>query len=85
MLNESWAFFMFLLIQKQVINLLTKTYHLQKTVINSKFIIYIITTLSFVCNYMLTTTMKVALSKCRLQFTTCKDNKNKVFLQVKIL
>lgn len=30
---------------KQVINLLPKTYHLQKTVINSKFIIYIITTL----------------------------------------
>jgi len=52
MLNESWAFFMFLLIQKQVINLLTKTYHLQKTVINSKFIIYIITTLSFVCKDM---------------------------------
>ena len=51
MLNESWAFFFLILArailskQKQVINLLPKTYHLQKTVINSKFIIYIITTL----------------------------------------
>jgi hypothetical protein len=34
---------------KQVINLLPKTYHLQKTVINSKFIIYIITTLLIWC------------------------------------
>ncbi len=31
---------------KQVVSLLPKPYHLQKTVINSKFIIYIITTLS---------------------------------------
>ncbi len=36
---------------KQVVRLLTKTYHLQKTVINSKFIIYIITTLSFLCKF----------------------------------
>ena len=34
---------------KQVVGLLPRTYHLQKTVINSKFIIYIITTLLYRC------------------------------------
>ena len=68
-----------------MVSLLTRTCHLQKTVINSKFIIYIITTLSSyyieiasVCNVSL-------LTNCRVQHFFCKDNEKANESKTKIL